>query len=124
MSRSVKEWVGKSDDSQVPPRIRLRVLGRYFLRCGRCARTIVSGEAWICDHVVALINGGENRESNLQPLCGMCNVKKNKMDVVLKALTATKAKANYGIKKRKGRPMMGTKASGWKQKMDGSWVKR
>jgi 5-methylcytosine-specific restriction protein A len=35
--------------------------------CHLSGRKIKTGEPWDCDHVKALINGGENRESNLAP---------------------------------------------------------
>ena len=33
MPRSVPEWVGRTDDTPVPPRVRLRVLERFGRRC-------------------------------------------------------------------------------------------
>ena len=33
-------------------------------------------------------------------------------------------KAKHGLKQRKGPPMPGSKASGWKRKMDGTLVRR
>ena len=124
MSRSVKEWIGKNHDQSIPPRVRMRVLERWDRLCRKCKNPIVIGTKWTCDHVKALINGGEHREFNLQPLCGPCDKIKTKRDVALKAMTAATKKFHYGLKKRKGRPMPGTKDSGWKRKMDGTWIKR
>ncbi len=93
MSRSVPEWIGKTDDQPVPPRVRLRVLERFGKRCGGCGLSLIA-KRWTCDHATALINGGENRESNLQPLGDdCCNKKKNRADV------ATKSKS-YGSRSR------------------------
>ena len=101
MPRSVKEWIGRTDDEPFPARVRLRILERHDRHCAGCGHLIRSGAKWTCDHIVAIINGGENRESNGQPLCHLCNPEKNKADVAQKAKTARMAKANYGLKKPK-----------------------
>ena len=62
MSRSVPEWIGATDDSAIPPRVRLRVFEAHGGVCHLSGRKIRAGEEWDCDHVKALINGGENRD--------------------------------------------------------------
>lgn len=124
MPRTVAEWIGKTDDAPFPPRVRLRILERFDRRCASCGKPIRPGERWTCDHIVALINGGENRESNGQSLCRACTPEKDAADVAVKSRTADMAKAAYGIKARKGRPMPGSRASGWKRKMDGTTIRR
>lgn len=66
--RSVLEWIGKNADSVPPPAVKLRVLLRYERRCHRTGQAIRPGDKWDTDHVKALVNGGENRESNLAPI--------------------------------------------------------
>jgi 5-methylcytosine-specific restriction protein A len=68
MTRSTEEWIGKTDDETPPPRVRLRVFDGAAGRCHLCGRKIGAGEYWQCDHVVAICNGGSNRESNLNQL--------------------------------------------------------
>ena len=122
--RSVPEWIGDHDDQPPPDRVRLRVLTAFGKRCGACGLPI-TGRAWTCDHIRALINGGENRESNLQPIGNKCCLKiKNQADVAEKSRTYKTQKSHYLPRKPKGRPMPGTKASGWKRKLDGSVVRR
>jgi 5-methylcytosine-specific restriction endonuclease McrA len=122
--RTVPEWIGATPDAPVPPRVRLRVFQAFGGRCAGCGVRIV-GRAWTCDHKIALINGGENREANLQPLGdACCNPAKNRADVAEKSRVYKKAARHAGVRKTKGRPMLGTKASGWKQKIDGSWERR
>lgn len=119
MSRSLKEWIGKTDDTPVPPRVRLRVFEKFNKCCGGCGMPLM-GKRWTCDHVIALINDGENRESNLQPLGdACCNPEKNKADVAEKSMVARVKKKHYGVRGRKGRPMPGTRASGIRKRMDG-----
>lgn len=123
MSRSVEEWIGKNDDSPVPPRVRARVFLRFGGICQECGLKIIA-KRWICDHDKALINGGENREKNLRPIHEACDKRKTAKDVEEKSKNYRVLAKHIGIKRRKGQPMMGTKASGWKKKMDGTWERR
>ncbi len=97
MSRTTPEWIGKTDDTPPPPRVRLRVLLGHERICAECGTEIV-GKRWICDHTKALINGGENRESNLRPIHEACDKRKTAADVAEKAVTYAKRLANFGIK--------------------------
>lgn len=85
MSRSTEEWIGKDDDAVPPPRVRVRVFDKAGGRCHVCGRRIRAGEYWENDHVVALINGGENRERNLAPACSNCCKPKTAADVAEKS---------------------------------------
>jgi 5-methylcytosine-specific restriction protein A len=87
MSRSVEAWIGKTDDSAIPPRVRLRVWDREQGKCHRCARKIPVGDAWIIEHRIALINGGANAEPNLCLSCSWCKPLKDAEDVAAKAAT-------------------------------------
>lgn len=117
MTRSTEEWQGKTDDQTVPPRVRLRVFDAANGRCYLCKRKIGAGEYWQCDHVVALANGGSNRESNLLPACRNCCYAKTADDVSEKSRIALKRSKHLGIKPK--RPW-----SNFKRKMDGSVVPR
>lgn len=124
MPRTVKEWIGKTDDTPVPRRVQLRVFERFDGRCGGCGQSL-RGRRKTCDHKLAIINGGENRETNLQPLGDLCcNPDKNKADVAIKALTYRKRAAHAGIRKRQSRPMPGTYASGIKIPFNGPPIRR
>lgn len=124
MSRSVKEWIGKSDDSSVPPHVRLRVFTRFDGVCGICTTEII-GKTWTCDHRKALCNGGENRESNLWPIHTACDYKiKTPADVAERKVNDRVKSKHIGIRKRKGRPMPGSRDSGIKMKIGGGWERR
>jgi 5-methylcytosine-specific restriction enzyme A len=101
MSRTTAEWIGKSDDAMPPPRVRLRIFRRFNGKCQECGLPI-SGKRWICDHRIALINGGENREKNLGPIHETCNKTKTAADVAEKSKVYKKAVKNIGISLRKG----------------------
>lgn len=123
MPREVAEWIGSTPNVPIPDRVRLRVFLKAEGKCQTCSRQIRGGDKWALDHKIALINNGEHRETNLQMLCEWCHSKKTKSDTAEKSKTYAKRKSNYGIKKSKN-PLPGSKASGWKRKMDGSWVRR
>jgi 5-methylcytosine-specific restriction endonuclease McrA len=123
MARSVEEWIGKTDDTAVPPHVRLRVLLRFDRRCQECTNKI-SNKRWICDHRTALINGGENRETNLGPIHEACDKTKTAVDVALKSAVYRKTAKGVGISLRKGRPMPGSRGSGFRKRMDGTVERR
>lgn len=115
MTRAVKEWVGKSDDTPIPPRVKLRVFQKASGLCELCTRKLFPGH-WEADHVVALINGGQNCESNLQALCDIpCHNSKTKTDVKEKADTYRVRLKHSGIRRPK-QPFRG-----WR-KMNGTVV--
>lgn len=123
MSRGLKEWIGKTDDAVIPPRVRVRVFTSHNGICGICAIKIAA-KRWVCDHAIALINGGENRESNLRPIHEACDKIKTKADVAEKSRIYHKKAKHLGIKLKQGRPFPGSRASGWKRTMSGKVVRR
>lgn len=119
--RSVKEWIGATPDTAIPPRVRLRVFETAGGRCAECGRKIMPGERWDCDHIVALANGGENRERNLRVLCCNCHKVKTAEDMAEKKIIRRKREKFLGIHpKRKSRPMPGSRASGIRKRMNGT----
>lgn len=122
MSRTPPEWIGKSDDAAIPPRVRVRVFDRHGGRCHLTGRRIRAGEAWDCDHVVALVNGGQHRESNLAPALKAPHRAKTAADVAEKASVYRKRTKHLGIKKPSRFP--GSRDSKFKKRMDGTVVLR
>lgn len=97
MSRTVPEWIGKTDDAAIPARVKLRI---YDAAKGRCVACTQTASAYDCDHVIPLILGGEHRESNLQLLCKPCHKRKTKLDVKLKAKVARVRSRHLGISRK------------------------
>lgn len=120
--RSVPEWIGKTDDAKIPPRVALRVFERHNGVCHISGRRIRAGEAWDCDHVVALCNGGEHREANLAPALKEPHRIKTKADVREKSKVARLQKRHLGIKRRS--TFACSRDSRWKKKLDGTVVLR
>lgn len=122
--RGIDEWVGKTDDQAIPLRVVLRVLDSHGGRCAcGCGCEIGPGVNWVVDHVIALINGGENRESNLQPLLTEHHKPKTRNDVRTKAKIARVKSKHLGLR-RSSRPMPGGRDSPWKKTFSGKVVRR
>lgn len=124
MARTVPEWIGANENSRVPRRVMLRIFEKSSGRCSVCSRRIGGSLRPVYDHIIAIINGGENRESNLRLLCYDCHFEKTRADVHEKSMVYRRRLRHFGIKPRRGKPMLGSKDSGWKHKLDGTWVKR
>lgn len=124
MSRSRPEWIGKTDDSRPPPHVRLRIWETHGGYCHIAKRKIEIGEAWDIDHVIAIINGGQNRESNMAPALRDKHKIKTKADVAEKSKVYRKRAKDLGILVRKGQPMPGSRASGLRKRMDGTVERR
>jgi 5-methylcytosine-specific restriction enzyme A len=100
LPRSVPEWIGRTPDSNPPPRVRLRIFDRYNGRCQcGCNREIRPGEAWDLEDTIAIINGGERRESNMKPWLSEHHRDKTRNDVAEKAMVYRKRAAHVGIRK-------------------------
>ena len=86
MARSTKEWIGATDDTPIPPRVKLRIKSRANDCCQNCGiRVGYGGEV---DHAIALILGGHNAEHNLRFLCRNCHAAKTKSDLAAKSCAA------------------------------------
>lgn len=120
--RSTDEWIGKHDDQAIPPRVRVRVFDNHGGICHLSGRRIRAGEAWDCDHIIALANGGQHRESNLAPALKAAHREKTKADVAEKAAVYRKRAKHLGVKKPSRFP--GSRDSRWKKKMNGEVVSR
>lgn len=122
MSRSTPEWVASDDNQSIPPRVKLRIFEAAGGRCAHCTLQIIGRLLPAYDHVVALINGGQHAESNLQLLCVPCHAVKTGADVKEKSVVARVRKKHIGIRKPSRFPA--ARNSIWKKKMDGSVERR
>jgi 5-methylcytosine-specific restriction protein A len=97
MSRELPEWIGKTPDTPAPPRVRQRVFDRHDGICYLSGRKILPGDKWQLEHPLAIINGGENRESNLAPALVEPHKVKTAEDVKQKAKNDRVRKKHLGI---------------------------
>jgi 5-methylcytosine-specific restriction protein A len=121
--RSVPEWIGKTDDAKVPPRVRLRIWEKHEGRCHITGIKILPGVKWELEHVVALCNGGEHRESNLAPALAGPHKIKTKADRREQARSRKRRMTHAGIKSTTYRWGYG-KNDRWKKKITGEVVPR
>lgn len=122
MTRAVDEWIGKTDDTKVPAHVRARIFLRENGICHLSGRPIRPADQWELDHKIALINGGEHRESNLFPALRDKHREKTKEDVAIKSKSAKVRNRHLGIKTGGG---FATNRDGkWKRKIDGTLVRR
>lgn len=121
MPRSVPLWVGKTDDTPIPARAKIRIYERFGGRCAHCGNKVLPAEY---DHIVPLVAGGRNSEDNIQLLCRPCHQAKTAEDVAEKSKVARIKAKHIGADRKKGRPMPGTKASGLRKRMDGTVERR
>lgn len=122
-ARKVEECVGKTPDSRPPPHVRVRIFETHGGRCHWSGRAIRPGDAWDIDHVRALINGGENRESNMAPILrGKEHKEKTATDLTEKAAVYRKRAKHLGIKKPSR--FAGGRNSKLKKKLNGEVILR
>lgn len=62
----------------IPKKLREKIAKRYNGRCGYCGCTLTRMQI---DHIVPVIDGGTNDESNLMPSCPQCNNYKHSMSL-------------------------------------------
>lgn len=124
MARSVDEWIGKTDDTPAPPRVKLRILDTFNHRCASCGVELGGARLPEFDHTVALVLGGENRESNLRCLCIPCHGKKTAQDVAQKATDYRIMKKHLGIGTGRKALIPGSKGTRWRKKINGQTVER
>jgi 5-methylcytosine-specific restriction protein A len=113
MIRQLPEWIGTHPGVAIPPRVKLRIWERCKGACGLSGRKIMPGDRPEYDHIIALVNGGEHRESNLQVVIADKHKIKTAADVAEKARIRSTS-----------RPMDGSKNSPWRKPFNGSAVRR
>lgn len=62
--RANTEWVADHPDQAIPKRVKLRIFDRCEGKCGLTGKKLMPGELDY-DHIRALRDGGEHRETNL-----------------------------------------------------------
>jgi len=113
--RTVKEWRGKTDNSMPPPSVRLRIFKAHEGRCHLSGVKIRPGDKWDCDHLKALWDGGENRESNLAPALTKYHRVKSAEDQTVQATANRKQRKMLGIR---------DKSNSWQQTLNGRPIKQ
>lgn len=105
-----------------------KVKAAAFLRAGKhcegCGNPLLGKFHY--DHDIPDQLGGEPTLENCRVLCQGCHSEKTRKQDVPNIAKAKRREQKHvmGIRQPKGQPMAGTKASGWKRKMDGTVERR
>ena len=92
--------------------------------CDKCGARLVPGK-FHYDHRIPDAMGGKPTIENCDVLCATCHsLKTATVDAPRIAKTKRQHAAHIGAKAPSRNPLPGSKASGWKKKMSGEWVKR
>jgi 5-methylcytosine-specific restriction protein A len=101
--------------------------GHWRLMCHVCKVVInpIRREDWRADHIRRWAEGGEDTPENLHPICTACDVEEKAPHDTREVAKGKRVRDSLYIGKRpKGRPMPGSKASGWRKRMDGTVERR
>ncbi len=103
MTRSVPEWIGKTDDSMPSDACKRRILARQGWVCAVSSVEFRDGVKAEFDHITPLWLGGENRESNLQAVTAKVHAAKTKTEATVRAkVNRNQIKRILGKKKSSG----------------------
>ena len=105
-------------------RDKIKVFERAEGKCEECGVKLYAGDKKEIDHDLPDGLGGSNDISNARLLCFWCHKGKTKKDTAQMRKADRQKATHQGLKTRKGQPLPGTKASGWKKKMDGTVERR
>lgn len=89
-----------------------------------CGVRMGAGNTWF-EHIICDGIDGEPTLENCAALTKTCGRLKSRLyDLPVVAKTKRMGDRAIGIKSHSSRPLIGTKRSGWKQKLNGGWVRR
>lgn len=115
--RTVDEWIGKTDDTPLPERIKRRIIERQGGRCAISGVELTPGSIAF-DHRTPLWQGGANRESNIQALWDKPHRIKTSEEAAVRKKVFRVRDKHLGLRKKK--PWNG----GLRKKMDGTVIKK
>jgi 5-methylcytosine-specific restriction protein A len=104
-ARSVPEWIGKTPDTEAPMLVKLRILLRQGGRCAITGHEFHPGDKRHLDHIIPRIDGGQNRESNLQWILDEPHKAKTSAEAKTRSKTRRQAATHAGIKPPPKRPL-------------------
>jgi 5-methylcytosine-specific restriction protein A len=105
--RSVKPWVGLTDDAMPPPACKRRILARQGDKCAITGKPFTAKEKPQFDHIVPLWLGGKNCEENLQAIHGEPHKRKTAAEATVRAKSNAAKDKNLGLREAATRPLKG-----------------
>lgn len=104
------------------PTRRLRIFEDANGLCHICEQKIF-GKGWEVEHVIPLALGGADDGSNMRPAHTDCHGKKTKTDNASWSKAKRMKAKHYGIR-RSSNPIMGSKGTPWRRRMNGQTERR
>ena len=95
--RAWREWVGKTGDTAIPPRVQGRIAWVWENTC-HITGVKITGEKPDMEHVVPLSQGGENREGNIRPAWRKAHIQKSAEETTRRAKADAQRAAAYATK--------------------------
>lgn len=92
--------------------------------CHICGGRIHVGEAWECEHVIPLAQGGDDGGDNLRPAHVKCHRSKTAKDATDTARAKRREAKFLGVTRQTSKPIPGSRASGYRKRMNGTVEKR
>ena len=109
---------------EFPTKIRVAAFQRANGLCEKCGARLTPGK-FAYDHILPDWLGGEPTLENAQVLCDPCHSEKTHGQDRPRINKTQRQHARHIEAKAPSRnPLPGSKASGWKRKMNGEWVRR
>lgn len=99
--RTIKEWIGKTDDSMPPPTVRLRIFRTHKGICHLCETKVHATQKWQASHLKSIWDGGPNVESNYAPAHEKCHRAHTSKEKTEQAAANRKAMKHLGIKPKR-----------------------
>jgi len=109
---------------QLTKKERRKVFADNGGKCHICKQKIPEGEPWDADHVIARWVKEDDSPEAHRPAHYECHKRKTKNDQKVIAKIKRIILKRTGGKRRRSRPMPGTKASGWRKRMNGDVERR
>lgn len=103
---------------------KLKAWDRAEGRCEECGRKLGPAEPAQYDHRIACDLGGDNSADNCVVLCRACHTAKTTGEDMPRIVRSRKARARHANADKTKRPLPGSKASGWKRRIDGTIERR
>lgn len=100
MARTVKEWIGRTDDAMPPKLCRLRIVERQGDKCALTGRPFTLKEKPQFDHITPLWLGGKNCESNLHAIHQDTHNAKTAAEATVRAKVNANRANDLGIKSK------------------------
>jgi len=116
--RKVSEWIGKTDDSAIPDRVKARIIERQGNRCAVTNKPFMPGDVYHYDHVIPLWLGGRHAENNLVAILAGFHTEKTKGEAAVRAKVYRQRNKHLGLREKKPWNKR------FKKKLDGSVVER